>query len=121
MHFAAFALVGESVTDPAKYYQNNIVGHVCSLLEAMQRPASWRIVFSSTTATYGVPDRVPIVEDESQAADQSLRLRQAGHRARAGRLCRTPTVWGMPRCAISTPPAPRPRATWAKTTIPNRT
>ena len=65
MHFAAFALVGESVTDPAKYYQNNVVASL-SLLEAMRAAGVRRIVFSSTTATYGVPEHVPITEDEKQ-------------------------------------------------------
>src|SRR4029079_4003878 len=65
MHFAAFALVGESVADPAKYYQNNITGSL-NLLEAMRAAGVKKIVFSSTTATYGVPDRVPITEDEKQ-------------------------------------------------------
>jgi UDP-glucose 4-epimerase len=66
MHFAAFAYVGESVTDPAKYYQNNIVGTL-SLLDAMREAGVNRIVFSSTCATYGVPDVVPITEAEKQA------------------------------------------------------
>ena len=66
MHFAAFALVGESVTDPAKYYQNNVVASL-SLLEAMRAVDVRKIVFSSTTATYGVPEHVPITEDEKQA------------------------------------------------------
>lgn len=65
VHFAAFALVGESVRDPAKYYQNNIVGSL-SLLDAMRAAGVGRLVFSSTTATYGVPDRVPIDEDQPQ-------------------------------------------------------
>ncbi|HEY5313255.1 MAG TPA: UDP-glucose 4-epimerase GalE [Pirellulales bacterium] len=65
VHFAAFALVGESVRDPARYYQNNIVGSL-SLLDAMRAADVKRIVFSSTTATYGVPDRVPIDEDQPQ-------------------------------------------------------
>lgn len=65
MHFAAFALVGESVTDPAKYYENNVVGAL-TLLNAMREAKVWRIVFSSTTATYGIPERVPIVEDTPQ-------------------------------------------------------
>jgi UDP-glucose 4-epimerase len=65
MHFAAFALVGESVVDPAKYYQNNIVASL-SLLDAMRAAGIWRIVFSSTTATYGVPETVPITEGERQ-------------------------------------------------------
>ena len=66
MHFAAFAYVGESVTDPAKYYQNNVVGTL-SLLDAMRAAGVSKIVFSSTCATYGVPDVVPITEKEKQA------------------------------------------------------
>jgi len=65
MHFAAFALVGESVSDPGKYYQNNVVGTL-SLLAAMRTADVGRIVFSSTTATYGQPQRVPITEEEPQ-------------------------------------------------------
>ncbi len=65
MHFAAFASVNESVVDPAKYYQNNVVASL-NLLEAMRAAEVSRIVFSSTTATYGVPERVPITEDEPQ-------------------------------------------------------
>lgn len=65
MHFAAFALVGESVSDPAMYYQNNVGGGL-SLLAGMRDAGVSKIVFSSTTATYGVPNRVPISEDEKQ-------------------------------------------------------
>ncbi len=65
MHFAAFALVGESVSDPAKYYRNNVVASL-TLLDAMRAAGVWRIVFSSTTATYGVPDRTPIAETQRQ-------------------------------------------------------
>jgi UDP-glucose 4-epimerase len=65
MHFAALTLVGESVTDPAKYYQNNVVNSL-HLLEAMRAAQVKRIVFSSTTATYGAPERVPITEEEPQ-------------------------------------------------------
>ena len=65
MHFAAFALVGESVADPAKYYQNNVVASL-SLLEAMRATGVRKMVFSSTTATYGVPKRIPISEEEDQ-------------------------------------------------------
>jgi UDP-glucose 4-epimerase len=65
MHFAAFALVGESVTRPELYYQNNVIGSL-ALLEAMRASGVSRIVFSSTTATYGVPDRMPITEDTLQ-------------------------------------------------------
>jgi UDP-glucose-4-epimerase GalE len=65
MHFAAFAYVGESVTDPAKYYHNNVVGTL-SLLDAMRAADVKKIVFSSTCATYGVPEKVPITEAEKQ-------------------------------------------------------
>lgn len=65
MHFAAYAYVGESVTEPAKYYENNVVGTL-TLLEAMLEANVKTFVFSSTCATYGVPDAVPITEDQSQ-------------------------------------------------------
>ena len=65
MHFAAYAYVGESVTEPAKYYDNNVVGTL-TLLEAMLEANVKTFVFSSTCATYGVPDAVPITEDQSQ-------------------------------------------------------
>ena len=66
MHFAAFALVGESVENPAKYYQNNVVGTL-ALLESMRRCGVGKIVFSSTCATYGVPEVLPIRETSKQA------------------------------------------------------
>ncbi len=65
-HFAASALVGESVAHPDRYYQNNVVATL-SLLEAMRASDVRKIIFSSTTATYGVPSRVPICESERQA------------------------------------------------------
>lgn len=65
MHFAAYTYVGESVTDPAKYYRNNFVGTL-TLLEAMRAAAVNKFVFSSTCATYGVPKIVPIPEDHPQ-------------------------------------------------------
>jgi len=65
IHFAAHALVGESVTDPAKYYQNNIVGTL-KLLDAMRSADVGKIVFSSTCATYGIPDSSPIDESFPQ-------------------------------------------------------
>ena len=66
MHFAAFTYVGESVADPGKYYRNNVVGTL-SLLEAMRDHQIDRLVFSSTAATYGTPDVVPISEDAPKA------------------------------------------------------
>src|SRR5262245_24290173 len=65
VHFAAFAYVGESVKQPAKYWQNNLV-NTLHLLEACRRQGVGRFVFSSTCATYGVPDKVPITEEEKQ-------------------------------------------------------
>ena len=65
MHFAALSLVGESVEKPAQYYRNNVVGTL-NLLEAMRELNVWRIVFSSTAATYGTPDSSPISEDAPQ-------------------------------------------------------
>jgi UDP-glucose-4-epimerase GalE len=65
IHFAAFAFVGESVREPAKYYQNNLVNTI-GLLDAMKRHRVERIVFSSTCATYGVPEKVPITEETPQ-------------------------------------------------------
>jgi UDP-glucose 4-epimerase len=65
VHFAAFAFVGESVTNPAKYYQNNLV-NTLNLFDALRRHKIGRIVFSSTCATYGVPEIVPITEEEKQ-------------------------------------------------------
>lgn len=64
-HFAAYAYVGESVTDPEKYYINN-VSNTLNLLHVMRRHGCRRIIFSSTCATYGEPDRVPITEDMPQ-------------------------------------------------------
>lgn len=61
MHFAALAYVGESVTDPAKYYRNNVTGTM-SILDAMRKTKCAKIVFSSTCAVYGEPTEIPITE-----------------------------------------------------------
>ena len=65
LHFAAFALVNESVTDPALYYQQNVI-KTFRLLESMRAADVKKIVFSSTTATYGEPAIVPIPESTPQ-------------------------------------------------------
>ncbi|MEM7715391.1 MAG: UDP-glucose 4-epimerase GalE [Cyanobacteria bacterium P01_A01_bin.68] len=65
MHFSAYAYVGESVSNPAKYYRNNVIGTI-TLLEAMLAASVKKFVFSSTCATYGVPETVPIPEDHPQ-------------------------------------------------------
>ena len=65
VHFAAFTYVGESVKEPGKYYQNNLI-NTLNLLECLRRHRIGKFVFSSTAATYGTPQRVPITEDEPQ-------------------------------------------------------
>lgn len=62
IHFAASSLVGESVSDPAKYMENN-VGGTLSLLRAMLKAGVKHLVFSSTAATYGEPEFIPLTED----------------------------------------------------------
>lgn len=62
MHFAAFAYVGESVLDPARYYRNNVSGTI-ELLEAMRAHGCGKIIFSSTCAVYGIPRQLPLTED----------------------------------------------------------
>ena len=66
MHFAAYCYVGESVTDPLKYYFNNVVATL-HLLHAMLAANVKKFVFSSTCATFGVPPTLPIHEDLPQA------------------------------------------------------
>jgi len=61
MHFAANALVGESMQNPSKYFRNNVGGGV-NLLDAMVATGVQRLVFSSTCATFGTPERIPIDE-----------------------------------------------------------
>ena len=63
IHFAAYSLVGESVTNPLKYYDNNLYGTKV-LLEAMVKNGINKIVFSSTAATYGEPENIPILESD---------------------------------------------------------
>jgi UDP-glucose-4-epimerase GalE len=65
MHFAALAYVGQSVIEPELYYQNNVVGAL-NLLAAMRKHGVGRLVFSSTCATYGEPEHLPIAETHVQ-------------------------------------------------------
>lgn len=67
VHFAAFALVGESVADPGLYYRNNALGSLC-LFDSMRAADVKRVVVSSTTAVFGAPERMPIAEDELRMA-----------------------------------------------------
>ncbi|HYJ91038.1 MAG TPA: UDP-glucose 4-epimerase GalE [Pyrinomonadaceae bacterium] len=65
MHYSAYAYVGESVEQPAKYYQNNFV-ETLHLLDALREGGVNKFIFSSTCATYGVPQRIPIDEKHPQ-------------------------------------------------------
>lgn len=65
MHFAAYAYVGESVEDPGKYYRNNVAGTL-TLLEVLRDASIDKFIFSSTCATYGVPQEIPITETHPQ-------------------------------------------------------
>ena len=66
VHFAALSLVAESVEHPERYWRNNVTGTL-NLLDAMRAHGVGKLVFSSTAATYGEPERVPIVEQEPTA------------------------------------------------------
>lgn len=65
IHMAAYAMVGESVKHPQKYFSNNFIGGL-TLLDAMLATEVKKIVFSSTCATYGMPEKMPITEDTPQ-------------------------------------------------------
>ncbi|HFC12595.1 MAG TPA: UDP-glucose 4-epimerase, partial [Anaerolineae bacterium] len=65
IHFAAFAYVGESVTDPAKYFRNNVSGTL-NLIDCLKSHDIKQFIFSSTCATYGVPNQMLIREDHQQ-------------------------------------------------------
>jgi UDP-glucose 4-epimerase len=65
VHFAAFAYVGESVAEPARYFENNVIQTI-SLLGVLQQAGVQCVVFSSTCATYGEPKQIPITEEHPQ-------------------------------------------------------
>ncbi len=96
MHFAAFIEVGESVLHPLRFYENN-VGNSVKLLSAMERHGVKRMVFSSTCATYGVPEKMPITEE--------MPLRPASPYARAKlavewALADSAAAWGLGYVAL---------------------
>ena len=66
IHMAADSLVGESCENPAKYYRNNVLNGL-NLLDAMRQSSARRLVFSSTAATYGEPEKQPITEEAANA------------------------------------------------------
>src|SRR5580704_2562122 len=65
LHFAAYAYVGESMEQPDAYFRNNL-GNTLKLLDVMKASGVRTMVFSSSCATYGIPERVPITEDTIQ-------------------------------------------------------
>ena len=96
MHFAAFLDVGESVREPLKYYENNVVNSV-RLLKLMRENGVRRFVFSSTCATYGEPANLPITEDMPQSP-----INPYGHTklAMEWALRDSATAWGLGACAL---------------------
>jgi UDP-glucose-4-epimerase GalE len=64
IHFAAYKAAGESMTNPGRYFSNNVAG-TAALLDALHRAGVTRLVFSSTSAVYGTPDRLPVGEDQA--------------------------------------------------------
>ena len=104
IHMAASSLVGESCEEPAKYYHNNVVAGLV-LLDAMHACEVKKIVFSSTAATYGEPEKQPILEtDPTNPTNPYGETKLAFERAHA--LVRTRlTDSDMPRYGISMQPA----------------
>ena len=119
INFAALAYVGESMKEPTLYYRANVAG-VITLLESMRAHGVDSIVFSSSCATYGVPQRLPIVETMVQNPINPYgRSKLMGNRS-----CATParrTASAPSRCATSMPPVPTPTVSWARSTIPRPT
>ena len=120
LHFAGSIVVSESVADPAKYYRNN-TSRGLEFVDALLAAGVRHLLFSSTAAVYGAPERVPIAETAPAPADQPLRLVQAVLRAAAARTLRQRTGWRTPSCAISTWRAPTPRAARARARRSRRT
>ena len=119
VHFAAFTFVGESVKDPAKYYRNNLIGTL-NLMESLRRHGIGRFVFSSTAATFGIPESSPITEEAPQKpinpyGDTKLAI----EKALAPML--SPMTGAMRPCATSTPPVRHQMGHWEKIISPRRT
>lgn len=96
MHFAAYAVVGESVDQPLMYYRNN-AANTLLLLELMARIGIRRLVFSSTCATYGTPQRVPIPES---AAQSPISPYGRSKLAVEWMLDDSAAAWGLGSCAL---------------------
>ena len=120
LHFAAYAYVGESVTDPGKYYRNNTAAPLV-LLEAMRRHDCKRFIFSSTCGTYGNPEYMPLDEKHPQRADQPLRNEQVDAGTHPPGLRSRLWHFATCACATSTPVALRATEKSGKTTTPRPT
>ena len=114
VHMAASSLVGESVTDPGKYYRNNMVAGM-ALLQAMVKAGTLRLVFSSTAATYGEPAKQPIEEtdpteptnpygESKLAFDRALRWFEGAHGLRYASLRYFNAAGASERSASTTTP-----------------
>ena len=113
MHFAGSIVVPELVEKPLDYYRNNTVA-THELISAAVAAGVKHILFSSTAAVYGAPERVPVAEEDAEAADQPLWRVQADDRADAGGCVGGASRSTMARCAISMSPAPIRRAARAR-------
>lgn len=96
MHFAASALVGESVREPLMYYRNNVANTV-HLLDALNNAGVRKLVFSSTCATYGDPQEVPIPDDHSQ---QPINPYGRSKLIVEWMLADCAAAWGLGSCAL---------------------
>jgi len=96
MHFAAFAQVGDSVREPLAYYRNN-VANTLALLESIRQAGVRKLVFSSTCATYGVPEQVPIVERMPQVPINPYGRSKL---AVEWMLQDSASAWGLGSCAL---------------------
>jgi nucleoside-diphosphate-sugar epimerase len=103
MHFAASALVGESMTNPKKYFHNNVV-NALKLADAAVECGVKKFVFSSTCATYGPPDKMPMTEDLPQRPINPYGEAKLMFEKILNGISRF-TSWSSSRSAISTPPA----------------
>ncbi len=120
MHFAALAYVGESVTEPLSYYDNNTAGTI-SLLKAMKQTGVKRLVFSSTCATYGEPESTPIVETMRQSPINPYGWSKWCVERIFAITGRPTRIFHTSHCDISTWRARRRTDRWARITIRKRT
>ena len=119
IHFAANSQVGESMVNPLKYYDNNL-GGTRTMLQSMIEHGVKYIVFSSTAATHGEPERVPILETDPTRPTNCYGIRNwRWSGCSIGRRSHTASI--LSRCAISTPAARICPVRSARRTIPKRT